>query len=202
VVGPNGAGKTTLLRSISGLEKLAAGEITFGEKNLKGVEAWDIVRLGIAHVPQNRRCFGPLSVEENLLMGGYSKDKTKLPDLLEAVYDLFPVLKEKRRQHTDQLSGGQQQMVAVGRAMMLEARLIMLDEPSLGLAPMLVDNLTASLQQIRDNFGTAILIVEQNVKMALSVGNRGYILQSGRVIGQGSPDELRPRLREAYLGKE
>ena len=202
VVGPNGAGKTTLLRSISALERPATGEMKLREKRLNGMNPWDIVRLGISHVPQNRRCFGPLTVEENLLMGGYTKKKGELPALLEAVYNIFPVLWEKRRQKSAELSGGQQQMVAIGRALMLDAHLIMLDEPSLGLAPMLVDNLAVVLRQIRDNFGTGILIVEQNGRVALSIGTRGYILQSGRVIGEGTPDELRGRLREALLGSE
>jgi branched-chain amino acid transport system ATP-binding protein len=201
VVGPNGAGKTTLLRAVSGLEKCAAGTISYRSKPITGMKIWDIVKLGIAHVPQNRRCFGPLSVQENLEMGAYTRDKSEVAESLEAVYDIFPVLKEKRKQSAAELSGGQQQMVAVGRAIMTSGSLIMLDEPSLGLAPMLVEQLGENLRRIRDQFNVAILIVEQNINLALSVGDRGYVLRSGRVIAQGSPDDLRGQLRDAYLGE-
>jgi branched-chain amino acid transport system ATP-binding protein len=200
VVGPNGAGKTTLLRAISGLEKAVAGTITFRSERLNARKSWDIVRLGIAHVPQNRRCFGPLSVQENLEMGAYTRTKAELAESLEIVYGIFPMLKQKRKQLTAELSGGQQQMVAVGRALMTRASLIMLDEPSLGLAPMLVDQLGENLCQIRDEFKVAVLIVEQNINLALSVGTRGYVLRSGRVINEGRPEELRGQLRDAYLG--
>ncbi len=200
VVGPNGAGKTTLLRTISGLERPSSGTMSFQGTSLIGKKAWDVVTSGIAHVPQNRRMFGDLSVEDNLKMGGYTRPAADLEPGLQNIYDLFPVLFEKRRQRAAQLSGGQQQMVAVGRAMMSHAQLIMLDEPSLGLAPMLVDTLGESLIRIRAELGVSVLIVEQNVNLALSVGNRGYILRGGRVIAQGTPDQLRPRLQEAYLG--
>ncbi len=178
VVGPNGAGKTTLLRTISGLERPAGGTMSFQGKSLVGMKAWDVVTNGIAHVPQNRRMFGDLSVEDNLKMGGYTRPVSDLEPGLQAIYELFPVLFEKRRQRAAQLSGGQQQMVAVGRAMMSHAQLIMLDEPSLGLAPMLVDALGESLIKIRAELGVSVLIVEQNVNLALSVGNRGYVLRS------------------------
>ena len=200
VVGPNGAGKSTLLRAISGLERAAGGTIALGGESLKGLDPWTIAQRGIAHVPQNRRCFGPLTVEENLIMGAYRQPKPEVREGLESVYEVFPVLGEKRNQKSQQLSGGQQQMVVVGRALMAKARLIMLDEPSLGLAPMLVDNLGDTLRRIRNDLGTSILIVEQNVNLALGIGSRGYMLQSGRLIGEGEPDELRGRLREAYLG--
>jgi branched-chain amino acid transport system ATP-binding protein len=200
VVGPNGAGKTTVLRAISGLEPVVSGAITFAGESLVGENPWGIAQRGIAHVPQGRRCFGPLTVEENLVMGAHGQAKANIRPGLDEVYAIFPVLREKRKQRADQLSGGQQQMVAIGRALMAKARLIMLDEPSLGLAPMLVDNLGEVLRQIRDTLGTAILIVEQNVNLALGVGLRGYMLQTGRLIGEGTPNELRGRLREAYLG--
>jgi branched-chain amino acid transport system ATP-binding protein len=200
VVGPNGAGKSTLLRTISGLERVASGTVTLSGTSLVGLDPWTIAQKGIAHVPQNRRCFGPLSVEENLIMGAHGKSKAEVRDGLESVYEVFAVLREKRKQKAQQLSGGQQQMVAVGRALMAKARLIMLDEPSLGLAPMLIDNLGDTLRRIRDDLGTAILIVEQNVNLGLGVGTRGYMLQTSRVIGEGSPDELRGRVRDAYLG--
>jgi branched-chain amino acid transport system ATP-binding protein len=200
LVGPNGAGKTTLLRTISGLEKPVSGSIKLGGQEITRLRPWEIVRIGIAHVPQNRRCFGPLSVENNLILGGYTQSKERSAGRLERVYEIFPDLRAKRRQKTAELSGGQQQMVAIGRALMLGAGLIMLDEPSLGLAPILVENLTVVLQEIRDQLGTAILIVEQNVNLALSVGTRGYVLQQGRVVDEGAPDDVRSELLSAYLG--
>jgi branched-chain amino acid transport system ATP-binding protein len=200
VVGPNGAGKSTLLRTISGLVPAASGEVWLGSVPLTGRKAWDIVSAGVAHVPQNRRCFGPLSVEENLLMGGYGRGKPELRSALASVYDVFPALLEKRRQKAQELSGGQQQMVAIGRALMSDAKLIMLDEPSLGLAPALVENLGRTLRRVRDELGTAVLIVEQNVDLAFSVGTRGYMLAAGRLIGEGGPDDLRGELRRGYLG--
>lgn len=201
VIGPNGAGKTTLLRAISGLEPLSSGSIRFRSRSLTGMRPWDIVRLGVAHVPQNRRCFGPLSVEDNLVMGAYTRPRREITSDLDAVYELFPVLRTKRRQRSAELSGGQQQMVAIGRALMTRASLLMLDEPSLGLAPMLVDSLGAALCRIRDTFTMAILIVEQNVKLGLCVGSRGYVLRAGKVVAEGQPDQLRGQLRDAYLGK-
>ena len=200
VVGPNGAGKTTLLRTISGLVPAASGEIWLGSTALSGRKAWDIVTAGVAHVPQNRRCFGPLSVEENLMMGGYGRPKPERSAALASVYDVFPALAEKRRQKAQELSGGQQQMVAIGRALMGNAKLIMLDEPSLGLAPALVENLGRTLRRVRDELGTAVLIVEQNVELAFSVGTRGYMLRTGQLIGEGGPDDLRGELRRGYLG--
>ena len=200
MVGPNGAGKTTLLRTVSGLEKAAAGSVTLEGKSLLGLDPWKIVEYGIAHVPQNRRCFGPLSVEENLRMGAHLQPKEAIAESLGKVYEIFPALFPKKKQNASELSGGQQQMVAIGRALMTNAKLIMLDEPSLGLAPMLVDELGRVLCNIRDTLGTSILLVEQNVNLALSVGTRGYMLQLGHVIGEGGPEEVRPQLLEAYLG--
>jgi branched-chain amino acid transport system ATP-binding protein len=200
VVGPNGAGKTTLLRTISGLVAPASGEIWLGSVSLTGRRPWDIVTAGVSHVPQNRRCFGPLSVEENLLMGGYGRAKPELKAALASVYDVFPALVEKRKQKAQELSGGQQQMVAIGRALMGNAKLIMLDEPSLGLAPALVDNLGRTLRRVRDELGTAVLLVEQNVQLAFSVGTRGYMLRTGTLIGEGGPEDLRGELRRGYLG--
>jgi branched-chain amino acid transport system ATP-binding protein len=200
VVGPNGAGKTTLLRTISGLVSPVSGEIWLGSVALTGRKPWEIVTAGVSHVPQNRRCFGPLSVEENLLMGGYGRAKADRGAALAAVYDIFPALVEKRRQKAQELSGGQQQMVAIGRALMGNAKLIMLDEPSLGLAPALVDNLGRTLRRVRDELGTAVLLVEQNVQLAFSVGTRGYMLRTGTLIGEGGPEDLRGELRRGYLG--
>jgi branched-chain amino acid transport system ATP-binding protein len=200
VVGPNGAGKTTLLRAISGLIPPTAGDICLGSVSLIGKRPWEIVAAGVSHVPQNRHCFGPLSVEENLLMGGYRRSKRELKAALTSVYDVFPALVEKRKQRAQELSGGQQQMVAIGRALMGNARLVMLDEPSLGLAPTLVDSLRRTLCRVRDELGTAVLLVEQNVDLALSVGTRGYMLRTGRLIGEGGPEDLRGELRRGYLG--
>jgi branched-chain amino acid transport system ATP-binding protein len=200
VVGPNGAGKTTLLRTISGLVPPVSGEIRFGSVTLTGRRPWDIVATGVSHVPQGRRCFGPLSVEENLMMGAYGRGKADRRAALTSVYDVFPALAEKRKQRAQELSGGQQQMVAIGRALMGNAKLIMLDEPSLGLAPALVDNLGRTLRRVRDELGTAVLLVEQNVDLAFSVGTRGYMLRTGRLIGEGGPEDLRGELRRGYLG--
>jgi branched-chain amino acid transport system ATP-binding protein len=196
LAGPNGAGKTTLLRAVSGLERAAAGSITFDGRRIDGRTPWDIAAAGIAHVPQGRRCFGPLTVEENLRMGAY----TRANESLDMAYDLFPALKQKRRQRAEELSGGQQQMVAIARALVAKPKLIMLDEPSLGLAPILVDDVRVALLRILDEFSTSILLVEQNARLAVSVGGRGYVLRSGRVVLSGPAGELAGQMREAYLG--
>jgi branched-chain amino acid transport system ATP-binding protein len=199
LAGANGAGKTTLLRAISGLEKASGGTITFAGAPVLGRTPWDIAAAGIAHVPQGRRCFGPLSVEENLRLGAYTRT-SGVAEAIESAYELFPVLKEKRRQRAEELSGGQQQMVAIARALVASPRLIMLDEPSLGLAPILVEDVQVALRRILREFSTSILLVEQNARLALSIGGRGYVLRSGRVVLSGPAGELEGRMREAYLG--
>ncbi|WP_213451328.1 ABC transporter ATP-binding protein [Rhizomonospora bruguierae] len=199
LAGPNGAGKTTLLRAISGLERVAGGSVRFAGATLHGRPSWDIAASGIAHVPQGRRCFGPLTVDENLRLGGYTRG-SGVAEAIDAAYDLFPALKAKRRQRAEELSGGQQQMVAIARALVANPRLILLDEPSLGLAPILVEDVRVALHRILHEFSTSILLVEQNARLALSTGGRGYVLRSGRVVLEGPSTELEGRMKEAYLG--
>jgi branched-chain amino acid transport system ATP-binding protein len=199
VAGVNGAGKTSLLRALSGLERIGHGSIRLAGDEISREPPWRIAARGVAHVPQGRRCFGPLTVEENLRMGAFT-NKSGLAAGLEQSYALFPVLRDKRRQRAEELSGGQQQMVAIARAMMAAPRLILLDEPSLGLAPLLVHDVLEALLRIGHEFKTSILIVEQNAKMAVTVGARGYVLRGGRVILEGSSSELEGKLKDAYLG--
>ena len=199
LAGANGAGKTSLLRAVSGLERLASGRVVFAKKRIDDHSPWAIAAAGIAHVPQGRRCFGPLTVEENLRMGAYTR-KSGVAEAVDRAYELFPVLRDKRKQRAEELSGGQQQMVAIGRALVAGPRMILLDEPSLGLAPILVEDMRRALERIVHEFSTSILLVEQNARLALSIGSRGYVLRAGRVVLEGSSDELEGRMREAYLG--
>ncbi|WP_432839764.1 ABC transporter ATP-binding protein [Dactylosporangium sp. CA-092794] len=199
LAGPNGAGKTTLLRAVSGLVPGGGGRISFAGRRIDGLTPWAIAAAGVAHVPQGRRCFGPLSVEENLRLGAYTRT-AGVAAAIDAAYELFPVLKEKRRQRTEELSGGQQQMVAIARALVASPKLIMLDEPSLGLAPIMVEGVRVALRRILHEFSTSILLVEQNARLAVSVGARGYVLRSGRVVLAGPSAELEGQMKEAYLG--
>jgi branched-chain amino acid transport system ATP-binding protein len=202
VIGANTAGKSTLLRAISRLVPRVAGAIRFGGENLLALPAHAVPRLGIAHVPEGRHVFPDMSVEDNLLVGAFARRRK--PDMaakLEEVFARFPRLKERRSQKAGSMSGGEQQMIAIGRALMLQPRLLMLDEPSHGLAPMIVAELHRALVDIHAG-GTAILLVEQNAALALSAADRGIVLESGRVALSGTAAILRddPRVREAYLG--
>ncbi len=202
VIGANTAGKSTLLRAISGLLPQVTGRIAFDGTDITALPANRIPALGIAHVPEGRHVFPMMSVEENLRMGAYALDDRRRADRgIERVFGLFPRLKERRRQLAGTLSGGEQQMVAVGRGMMLEPRLLILDEPSLGLAPMVVEEMHDRLLEIHAE-GVAILLVEQNVGLALDCADRAYVLASGRIELQGPADELArdDRIRQAYLG--
>lgn len=205
VIGANTAGKSTLLRTISGLLSNVSGSIQFNGTEILGVPAHQIPAHGIAHVPEGRHVFRDMTVEENLFMGAYSlrqqKKTSRLSDRFDEIYTLFPRLRERRQQYAGTLSGGEQQMVAIGRALMLEPKLLMLDEPSHGLAPKVVEELHQTLVNIHRQ-GQTILLIEQNTKLALSVANSASVLQSGKVILSGSTDDLLndPRLREAYLG--
>ncbi len=202
VIGANTAGKSTLLRTISRLVPRSSGAIAFDGHDLMRLPAHRVPALGIAHVPEGRHVFFDMSVEDNLLTGAFSRRQDpEIPARMEEIFALFPRLRERRAQRAGSMSGGEQQMVAVGRALMLKPRLLMLDEPSHGLAPMVVEELHAALVKIHAG-GTAILLVEQNTQLALSVATRGIVLESGRVALEGSAAALRedPRVREAYLG--
>jgi branched-chain amino acid transport system ATP-binding protein len=207
LIGPNGAGKTTTLRAISGIVKPSKGQVLLDSKPVQGMDASHIARLGLAHVPEGRRVFGPLSVEDNLLLGGYRR----LPRFfgfhkmaangLERVYELFPRLRERRRQTAGTLSGGEQQMLAIGRALMAEPKVILMDEPSMGLAPVIVEEVFATITRLKKT-GIPLLLVEQMAKRALEVADYVYVMERGRVAIEGVPSEVRKdeRVVAAYLG--
>jgi branched-chain amino acid transport system ATP-binding protein len=202
VVGPNGAGKTTLLRVISGLVRARAGALLWDGRSLDGLAAHQIVAQGIAHVPEGRRIFPKLSVEENLKMGGYlGAARRHFRETRARVFELFPVLAERRRQLAGTLSGGEQQMLAIGRALMCRPRLILLDEPSMGLAPVMVLRLFELIRRVREE-GYTILIVEQNVRQVLALVDRAYLLEVGRIRMEGRSQELLGQdfVRKAYVG--
>jgi branched-chain amino acid transport system ATP-binding protein len=202
LIGANGAGKSTTLRAISGLVEPSAGDITFRGSSIVGLPAERIVDLGIVQVPEGRRVFPELSVDENLRVGAYLvRDKAVVAGELERMYALFPRLAERRKQVGSSLSGGEQQMLAFARALMSRPRLLLLDEPSLGLAPQLIDEVAATVGRIRQE-GVTVLLVEQNAHVALNLADRGYILETGRVTISGTGPELLddPRVQEAYLG--
>ncbi|NLF29204.1 MAG: ABC transporter ATP-binding protein [Clostridiales bacterium] len=202
LVGSNGAGKTTLLQIVSGFVPISRGRVSFNGVDLSTVKTCGRADLGIAHIPQGRGILGTLSVKDNLYVGAYSKKaRPNLPANLEKVYELFPILKERGEQLAGSLSGGQQQMLAIGRALMQQPKLLMLDEPSLGLAPIVVEEVFRVIRELSTE-GISILIVEQNLFQALSVSNRGYVLETGRVVMEGPAGELiaDERIKAAYLG--
>jgi len=202
LLGANGAGKSTTLRAISGLVRPTAGTITFLGTNIASLPAYKVTELGIAHVPEGRQVFPELTVKENLEIGAYIPSaKAARARTLDLVFTIFPVLAERRKQLAGTMSGGEQQMLAVGRGLMLQPRLLMLDEPSLGLAPVVTDATFEKIQEIHA-MGTAILLVEQNVSRALSLVQRAYVLESGKVIMQGTSAELanNKQVQAAYLG--
>ncbi len=202
ILGANGAGKTTTMRTISGLIKAKSGSIRYKNIELTSLPAHKIVALGISQAPEGRRVFGTLTVEENLFLGAYTKDKLN-KKVLSWIYELFPRLKERKNQLAGTLSGGEQQMLAIGRALMSEPELLLLDEPSLGLAPVLVKTIFETIKQIKEE-GTTILLVEQNAKAALKLADRGYVLEVGKIVMEGTSEELisSPKIQEAYLGKK
>ena len=202
VLGANGAGKSTLLRAVMGTQPAFEGRILYRGGEIQKLNTEAIVRLGIVYVPEEKMLFGPLSVEENLILGAYIlDDNQQVRQNLAFVYNLFPKLKERRNQPAATLSGGEQQMVAIGRGLMSRPRILLLDEPSLGLAPLLVDEVLDTVRKLKTE-GITILLVEQNVREALDLADRAYVLQTGRIVGHGSGRELLEGdlFREAFLG--
>lgn len=203
LIGANGAGKTTTLQTITGLISAKSGEVLFEGTNLQKIPAHKIVAQGIAHVPEGRRVFSQLSVYENLLMGAYTrKDSAEIAKSLENVYQRFPRLKERRNQLAGTLSGGEQQMLAMGRALMSHPRIILMDEPSMGLSPILVEEIFDIIKSISKS-GTTVLLVEQNAKKALAIADRAYVLETGKIVLEGDAKELmnNESVKKAYLGE-
>lgn len=202
LVGSNGAGKTTLLRIISGFVPIRSGSVTFCGQDLMSVKPHHKAELGIAHIPQGRGILGTLTVKENLIMGAYpKKNRMSANEKILESYKMFPILEERQNQLAGSLSGGEQQMLAIARALMMNPKLLMLDEPSLGLAPIIVKDMFDIISRVSKQ-GVSILIVEQNLKQALSVAGRGYVLETGKVVMYGPSEELlnNERIQEAYLG--
>jgi branched-chain amino acid transport system ATP-binding protein len=201
LIGSNGAGKSTTLRSISGLTPPREGSIQLNGQEIGETPAQDIVRLGVSHAPEGRRCFARMSVRENLELGAYLRRDARVEEDLGRVYELFPRLKEREKQKAGTMSGGEQQMLAIGRAMMADPKLLLLDEPGMGLAPILVERIYESIAEINKG-GTTILLVEQNANFALEVSNRGYVLETGTIALTDKSSALRenPEVQRAYLG--
>ena len=203
LIGANGAGKSTTLRSISGIVKARSGEINFCGKKINSVPAHKIVKMGLSQVPEGRQIFPNLTVMENLMMGAYTrKDGNEIKSSLEEVMERFPRLRERSKQLAGTLSGGEQQMVAIGRGLMSKPALLILDEPSMGLSPVLVEEIFSIIKKIHQQ-GVTVLLVEQNAFMALQVANRAYVLETGRIIFSGKAADIQadPRVRQAYLGE-
>ncbi len=202
LIGANGAGKTTTLRAISGLVNSADGRIIYDGKDITHLDASDIVALGISHCPEGRQLFGGLTVKENLILGAYlRKDKKEIEEDMERIFELFPILKERINQKAGTLSGGEQEMLAIARALMSKPRLLLLDEPSLGLAPLVVEKIFETIAEVRSS-GTTVLLVEQNANMALEIADRGYVLETGKIVLSGSARSLKENeeVKRAYLG--
>ena len=201
LIGANGAGKSTILKTVSGLLRSHTGSISFLDQNIGTIPPHKLITRGLAQVPEGRAVFLQMTVEENLEMGGFTRAATEIAPGLEMVYEQFPRLKERRKQVAGTLSGGEQQMLAMGRALMSKPKLLMLDEPSMGLAPILVDQIFEIIQSLHKS-GTTILLVEQNAQMALSVANRGYVLETGRVVKTAPAQDLLEdeSVKKAYLG--
>jgi branched-chain amino acid transport system ATP-binding protein len=207
LIGANGAGKTTLLNSISGLITEKSGEIEFGGKNLMPLSADRVVRRGISQVPEGRQIFSTLTVRDNLQLGAYIRPRSRRKEIaqdLEKIYEQFPVLAERKKQLAGTLSGGEQQMLSIGRALMAKPRLLLLDEPSMGLAPKIVTEIFAAITRLREENGTTILLVEQNARAAFRIAERGYVMETGRIIIQETIEELKnnKEVQRAYLGKD
>ena len=203
LIGANGAGKSTTLKTISGLIHPKTGDVLYKGKSIKGVRAHKIVEAGLAHVPEGRHVFLHMTVEENLDMGGYTQPASTIGPNKEKVFELFPRLKERRKQLAGTMSGGEQQMLAMGRALMCKPKMLLLDEPSMGLSPLLVKEIFKIIRQVNRN-GVTVLLVEQNAKMALDIANRAYVLETGTIKMEGEATELANNIevRKAYLGCE
>lgn len=209
LIGANGAGKTTILNTISGVTPASAGEIIFCKETITALAPDKVVQRGISQVPEGRQVFKPLSVEDNLELGAYLRyrnreGKTVIHKDMDQVFSLFPRLEERRKQLAGTMSGGEQQMLAIGRALMANPKMLLLDEPSMGLAPLVVQEIFRVLKRLRRDNGTTILLVEQNAKAALKLADRGYVLETGKVVLEGPADELleNAEVKRAYLGKD
>jgi branched-chain amino acid transport system ATP-binding protein len=203
LIGSNGAGKTTTLRSINGILPPREGKIIFAGEEIQGLPAHDMISRGIAQSPEGRKIFFRMTVRENLEMGAYHRnDNTSVREDMDRVFELFPRLNERIKQEAGTMSGGEQQMLAIGRALMGRPKLLLLDEPSMGLAPVLVERIFHTIQEINEQ-GTTILLVEQNANVALEIATRGYVLETGSIVNSASAESLRedPKVREAYLGE-
>ncbi len=206
LVGANGAGKTTMLATISGILRPRQGSVRLGERELTHLAPEAVVAAGLSHVPEGRRVFRPLSVEDNLRLGAYRRraQRQAIAEDLERIYAMFPILRERRRQPAGTLSGGEQQMLAMGRALMARPRVLLLDEPSMGLAPLVVQEILNHIQNLRQKAGLTVLVVEQNARAALAIADRGYVLENGRIVLHGTAEELLNNhdVQRAYLGRE
>ncbi len=208
LIGGNGAGKTTMLTTISGLIRPSEGEVSFDGRDITRAAPDAIVRLGVSQVPEGRKVFKPMRVEDNLQLGAFSRwggrNRASVAEDLERMYAMFPVLRERRDQPAGTLSGGEQQMLAIGRALMARPRMLLLDEPSMGLAPQVTREIFRHIRELRDAHGLTVLVVEQNARMALRIADRGYVLETGRIILQGPSEELLENrdVQRAYLGRD
>ena len=206
LIGANGAGKTTLINAVSGILKVTEGSITLGDREISNISPEKVVKAGLSQVPEGRLVFSPLSVEDNLRLGAYiryrSRQREEIQEDLHKIYELFPLLKERSGQMAGTLSGGEQQMLALGRALMARPRILLLDEPSLGLAPLITTQIFKTISRLRDQ-GVTILLVEQNARAALALADRGYVMETGSVVLQDRADRLleNPEIQRAYLGK-